>query len=117
MDFPARPAHTKEPDPLTDSGIHRLMLGTQVRLHLYGGAVVECGLLEIRDVTNWDDLVGRVLRGMPIEVRGERRAVIGAGATMWAEVTGALPPEIRQGPTTASLGTGWATGKNERPSG
>jgi hypothetical protein len=116
MTFPARPAHTREPDPLTDSAIHRLGLGTQVRLHLYGGDSVDCGLLDIRDVTNWDDLEARIVRGMALSVRGARRYVLAGGSIMWAEVTSDPPAETHIWPTGGTaLGTGWNTGKNERP--
>jgi hypothetical protein len=74
------------PDPLTDSAAHRFGLGTLVKLHLYGGDSAIVGLLAIRDVSNWDDLVARVERGMVIEVLASRRRLFAAGAIMWAEV-------------------------------
>jgi hypothetical protein len=86
MTYPRRPEHQRPVDPLTDSAAHRLGLGTQVRLHLYGETHVDCGLLAIRDVTNWDDLVARIVRGMNIEVLASRRRIFGGGAVMWAEV-------------------------------
>jgi hypothetical protein len=81
---PARPAY--EPDPLTDSAVHRLGLGTQVRLWLYGGVSVDVGLLAIRNVSTWDDLAERIVAGQAIEVKASRRRVFGGGAVMWAEV-------------------------------
>jgi hypothetical protein len=116
MTFPRRPEHTREPDPLTDSGIHRLGLGTQVRLYLYGGTFVDCGLLDIRDVSNWDDLEARIVRGMPISVRGARRRILGAGSVMWAEaISDPLDGETYAWPSSSTLGTGWNAGRNERP--
>ena len=73
-------------DPLTDSAAHRLGLGTQVRLHLYGDLHADVGLLAIRDVTNWDDLSERIARGLAIEVLASRRRVFAAGVVLWAEV-------------------------------
>lgn len=84
MTFPA--GHAREPDPLTDSAVHRLGLGTQVRLHLYGGDFCDVGLLAIRDVSTWNDLADRVLRAMPLVVESGRRRVFGGGAILWAEV-------------------------------
>jgi hypothetical protein len=115
MTFPRRPEHTREPDPLTDSAIHRLGLGTQVRLHLYGGDYVDCGLLDIRDVSNWDDLSARVVRAMAIEIRGGHRSILAGGAVMWADVISDPPNESIWPAPTSTMGTGWNTGKNERP--
>lgn len=117
MTFPQRPVHAREPDPLTDSAIHRLGLGTQVRLHLYGGDHVDCGLLDIRDVSNWDDLEARIIRGMALSIRGGHRAVLGAGAVMWADVISDPPVDssLWTAPPGSALGTGWANGRNERP--
>lgn len=84
-----RPAYgtTPEPDPLTDSGVHRLMLGTRVMLHLHAGVEIEVGLTTIRDVTTWADLSERIARAMPIEVMASRRRMFGGGVVLWAEVT------------------------------
>ncbi len=70
--------------PMTDSGIHRLGLGTQVRLHSAHGAV-DCGLLDIANVSTWSDLVDRVQRGWPVEVTGPQRNVFAPGAVLRAE--------------------------------
>lgn len=87
MTFPLGGHHsTQEPDPLTDSAVHRLGLGTQVRLYLYGGQSVDVGLLAIRDVANWTDLAEKIIRGQAVEVKASRRRVFGSGAIMWAEV-------------------------------
>lgn len=75
-----------EPDPLTDSASHRLGLGTRVRLHLYGETTVTVGLLAIRDITTWDDLVARVVNNLPIEVLASRRRVFSGSVVLWAEV-------------------------------
>lgn len=81
------PQPEREPDPLTDSASHRLMIGTRVMLHLHGGVELEVGLTTIRDVTTWTDLVERIMRAMPIEVLASRRRVFGGGVVLWAEVT------------------------------
>jgi hypothetical protein len=86
MTFPQGNHYTHEPDPLTDSAVHRLGLGTQVRLHLYGGETCDVGLLTIRDVSTWNDLADRVLRAMPLIVDSGRRRVLAGGAILWAEV-------------------------------
>jgi hypothetical protein len=99
MTFPNGASHVRQIDPLTDSAAHRLGLGTQVRMYLYGGTFVDCGLLAIRDVTNWDDLVARLVRGMPIEVLASRRRILGGGAVMWAEV---LSDPIEEAPPKPS---------------
>ena len=72
-------------DPLTDSAAHRLGLGTMVRLHLYK-EYVDCGLLAIRDVTTWYDLISRVANNAAIEVMAPRRRVFSGGVILWAEV-------------------------------
>ena len=73
------------PDPLTDSASHRLGLGTRVRLHLYREHV-DCGLLAIRDVTTWYDLISRIASQAPIEVMAPRRMLFSGGVVLWAEV-------------------------------
>jgi hypothetical protein len=87
---PRRYAHeTTEPptsDPLTDSGIHRLMLGTRVTLHMHRGEPVEVALTTIRDVTTWNDLVDRVANNLPIVITASRRRVFSGGVVLWAEV-------------------------------
>ncbi len=72
------------PVPLTDSGIHRLGLGTQVRLHSAVGSV-DCGLLDIANVSTWADLADRVARGWPIEVTGPIRNAFAPGTVLRAE--------------------------------
>lgn len=72
-------------DPLTDSAAHRLGLGTMVRLHLYRD-YVDCGLLAIRDVATWYDLISRVASQAAIEVMSPRRRVFSGGVVLWAEV-------------------------------
>lgn len=76
-----------EPDPLTDSGVHRLMLGTRVLLHLYRQDPIEVALTAIRDVTTWNDLAYRIMNGMPVEVLASRRRVFAGGVILWAEVS------------------------------
>jgi hypothetical protein len=73
-------------DPLTDSASHRLGLGTQVRLHLYGDLHADVGLLAIRDCTSWEDLSARIAAGMAVEVLASRRRVFAGGVVLWAEV-------------------------------
>jgi hypothetical protein len=76
---------SSEPDPLTDSAVHRLGLGTMVRLHLYQHHV-DVGLLTIRDCSSWSDLTDRVMGNLPIEVLASRRRVFSGGIVLWAEV-------------------------------
>ncbi len=71
--------------PLTDSGVHRFNLGTQVRLHLHHGAYIDCGLLDIDGVSTWDDLRLLVTKVMPIAVLGPRRHAFAAGVVLRAE--------------------------------
>lgn len=94
MTFPTGPRRYAEdrplpiqPDPITDSGIHRFMLGTRVMLHLHNGAEIEVGLTAIRDVISFTDLAERIVRGMPIEITMSRRRVFAGGVVLWAEVT------------------------------
>ncbi len=90
MTFPTGPRHypaETTADPLTDSGVHRLMLGTRVQLHMYRTDPVEVSLSAIRDVTTWNDLVYRIVNGLAIEVMASRRRVFAGGVVLWAEVT------------------------------
>jgi hypothetical protein len=80
-------------DPLTDSAAHRLGLGTQVRLHLYGGSHADVALTAVRDVATWRDLVDRVVRRMPVEVLAPRRCAFDGGSIMWVEVLSDAPDE------------------------
>lgn len=75
------------PNPLTDSGVHRAMLGTRVKLHLHNGTEVEVSLTAIRDVNTWTDLTERIVRGLSIEVFAARRRVFVGGVILWAEVS------------------------------
>jgi hypothetical protein len=84
-------------DPLTDSASHRLGLGTQVRLHLYGELHADVGLLAIRDCSNWDDLSARIERGLAIEVLASRRRVFAGGVVLWAEVLSDALEETPEG--------------------
>ncbi len=86
MNRPSTHARNERPDPLTDSAIHRIALGTQVRLHVYSGWV-DCGLLDVVGVTTWGDLVLMIHLGRPIEVRGEQRCAFAGGVVLWAECT------------------------------
>ena len=72
-------------DPLTDSAVHRFNLGTQVRLHLHGGAYIDCGLLDLDTVATWSDLVLLVTKVMPIVILGPRRHAFAAGVVLRAE--------------------------------
>ncbi len=74
------------PRDLTDSGIHRWALGTQVRLHIHGGKHVDCSLLDIAKVTTWVDLASYIERCAPLEVLAPRRYAFGPGVVLWAEV-------------------------------
>lgn len=112
MTFPRGGDHLRPIDPLTDSAAHRLGLGTQVRLYLYGGGYVDCGLLAIREVTTWDDLVDRLVRAMPIEVLAARRRIFGGGAILWAEV---ISDPLEETAGRPAPDTSWLSGKNERP--
>jgi hypothetical protein len=91
MTFPTGPRRYApehpDTDPLTDSGVHRLMLGTRVQLHMYRAEPVEVSLSAIRDVTTWNDLVSRIANGLTIEVMASRRRVFAGGVVLWAEVT------------------------------
>lgn len=102
MTFPTGPRRYAtdhpEPEPLTDSGVHRLMLGTRVLLHMYREDPVEVALTTIRDVATWHDLVDRIMRGMPIEITASRRRIFGGGVVLWAEVT---TDPLEQQPSTA----------------
>jgi len=80
-----RDLRRRNPDPLTDSAAHRFGLGTQVRLHLYKEHV-DCGLLAIRDVSTWNDLISRIASNVAIEVMAPRRRVFSGGVVLWAEV-------------------------------
>lgn len=73
-------------DPLTDSGVHRFAMGTQVRLWKHGGEHIDCGLLDIQDVSTWTDVVLLVTKVMPIVVLGPRRHAFAAGVILHAEV-------------------------------
>lgn len=74
------------PDPLTDSGVHRMMLGTRVTLHTYKDQI-EVGLTAIKDVATWNDLAERITHGLPIEVMASRRRAFAGGVVLWAEVS------------------------------
>jgi hypothetical protein len=95
MTYPTGPRHhperpygrSPEPDSLTDSGVHRLMLGTRVVLHLHRGDPIEVALSAIKDVTTWRDLVERVQNGMPVEVLASRRRIFAGGVIFWVEVS------------------------------
>ncbi len=80
-------------EPLTDSGVHRFNLGTQVRLWMHDGTYIDCGLLEIRDVTTWDDVVLLVTKVLPIVVLGPRRHAFAAGVILRAECTSDPAPD------------------------
>jgi hypothetical protein len=72
-------------DPLTDSGVHRFAMGTQVRLHLHNGGYVDCGLLDIDTVSTWNDLVLLVTKVMPVVVLGPRRHAFASGVVLHVE--------------------------------
>jgi hypothetical protein len=73
--------------PLTDSGVHRLMVGTVVRVHLSQGPPVEVGLLTIRNVATWEDLVYMISEGRTLDVLGPPvRQVIAGWCIMRVEV-------------------------------
>lgn len=71
-------------DELTDSGIHRWALGTQVRLHVYEG-YVDCGLLDVTGVTTWAELAQLVTQCRAIEVTGPRRHAFAGGVVLRVE--------------------------------
>jgi hypothetical protein len=96
----ARHTEPEQPiDPLTDSAVHRLGLGTLVVLHTRQGEAVTVGLLAIRDVSNWADLVEAIIGCHPIEVLSSRRRIFVGGVVWWAEVLSdpleQVPDEIR----------------------
>jgi hypothetical protein len=72
-------------DPLTDSGVHRFAMGTQVRLHLHGGEHVDCGLLDIQGASTWAEVEFLVAKVQPVIVTGPRRHVFAAGVVLRAE--------------------------------
>jgi hypothetical protein len=72
-------------DPLTDSAVHRLALGTLVRLYLHDGSHVDVGLTAIRAVSTWNDLAARIALAQPIDVIAGRRRIFGGGVVLWAE--------------------------------
>ncbi len=95
MTYPRSAAHRpsatstdplNSPNDLTDSAIHRGLLGTQVRLHIHGGRHVDCALLDIAKVATWVDLASYVERCAPLEVLSPRRYAFGPGVVLWAEV-------------------------------
>ncbi len=96
MSYPRSAAHRPDatsteplnigPSALTDSGIHRWALGTQVRLHIHGGYHVDVSLLDIAKIATWVDLAGYIERCAPLEVVGPRRYAFGPGVVLWAEV-------------------------------
>jgi hypothetical protein len=83
-------------DPLTDSGVHRFAMGTKVRLWLHGGEHVDCGLVDIQDVSTWTDVVLLVTKVMPIVVTGPRRHAFAAGVVLRAECISDPDPFAKQ---------------------
>ncbi len=73
-------------DSMTDSGLHRMAVGTMVRLHWAKDGFADVGLLAIRGVSTWADLAQKIAHGVAIEVMTPRRRIFCGGLIVWAEV-------------------------------
>lgn len=91
--------------PLTDSGVHRFAMGTQVRLYLHGGYFVDCGLLDIDSVATWTDLQLLVQKVLPITVLGPRRHAFAAGVVLHIECL-SDPNPLAEGGESGGVGVG-----------
>lgn len=82
MGEPSPPGEPADPDPLTDSAAHRLMLGTMVAIHQRYVGATEVGLQTLHnidaasDIVTWRDLVDAVHMRHDLEVRAPRRRFI-----------------------------------------